>query len=287
MSFQFAANGGFILGEEASEPSPPSLEFTFAPEGGFTHSFEAAPVVSTTTSTEAGWQTATHAKKKADKTLYVPTKAAETAAKTLNCCSYAPTKAAPAAKKVAKCSVCTKKISTSYEGKNPTCRTCLKAAKHAKATNDDDTASVVSSVSSTTSFMTNSSATTSASSQTISTGTASGGGRSGGQRRRRTTYDLVVRNVYSDELALETIFGRYGEVVDVRKVVPKANKPKGKTAKGALETRAADRKSTLPLMFVSFAEEQSADEAREALTGFRLHGTVWEVEWAKKGKGQK
>lgn len=190
---------------------------------------------------------------------------------------------------MAKCSTCSKKIYTSYEGKTPTCRTCLKAAKNAKAqaAADDDTASVVSSVSSTTSFMTNSSATTSASLQTISTGMTSGGGRSGGQRRRRITHDLVVRNVYSDELALETIFGRFGKVVDVRKVEPKANKPKGKKANGALETRSADLKSTLPLMFVSFANEQSADEAREALDGFRLHGTVWEVEWAKKGKGKK
>ena len=270
MSIRFAANGGFILEAEAEASS--SFDFAFVPEGGFTLS--EAPAASTT---EADWQTAIPAKKKATK------------ARVLNCCSYAPAEAAPAAKKVAKCSTCSKKIYTSYEGKTPTCRTCLKAAKNAKAqaAADDDTASVVSSVSSTTSFMTNSSATTSASLQTISTGMTSGGGRSGGQRHRRITHDLVVRNVYSDELALETIFGRFGKVVDVRKVEPKANKPKGKKANGALETRSADLKSTLPLMFVSFANEQSADEAREALDGFRLHGTVWEVEWAKKGKGKK
>lgn len=155
---------------------------------------------------------------------------------------------------------------------------------------DEETASVVSSVSSTASFMTNSSATTSASLQPVSTSVTSGGGRSGGQRRHRTTYDLVVRNVYlypcADDDALKAIFGRYGEVVGVRKVVRKAYRPKGKKqAKGALKTRSDDRESTLPLLpviFVSFAEEASAAEAREGLDGFRAGGTVWQVEWAKK-----
>ena len=165
----------------------------------------------------------------------------------------------------------------------------MKAAKAAKA--DEDTASVVSSVSSTTSFATNSSATTTATTATTaSSGAASGGGRSGGQRRRRATYDLVVRNVSddTDELVFETIFGRFGVVVDVRKVHPKTKVRKVPKKVQALKTSSADLKSTLPLVYVSFADQACADEARQATDGRRMDGMVWEVEWANaKAKGKR
>jgi len=267
MSINFAPQGGFFLEEEApacsssSSSFPVDFDLILHPEGGFT--FYA------------------HAE--------APTKKAP-ATKTLDCCSYAPSsKAAPApVKRTAKCSICMRKIQTSYEGRSPSCKRCLKdKAAKAKAratssiaTEDDDSTSVVS----TASFATNSSLATATTATTATTSTtfSSGGGRSAGQRRRRATHDLVVRNVNSDEFTLETVFGRYGEVVDVRKPAPKASSKRTNASKS--KDSRPPRYTDLPIAFVSFAKREDAERARLAIDGFRAHSTVWEVEWAKAKK---
>ena len=268
MSINFAPQGGFFLEEEAPVSSSfySSSSFPFQSEGGFTfHAHAEAPTKKTPVT----------------KTKKVPV------TKTLDCCSYAPSsKVAPApVKRTAKCSICMRKIQTSYEGRSPSCKRCLneKAAK-AKArmtsfiaTENDDSTSVVS----TASFATNSSSAT-ATTATTSTTSSSGGGRSKGQRRRRATHDLVVRNVNSDELTLETVFGRYGEVVDVRKPAPKASSKRVNASKS--KDSRAPRYTDLPIAFVSFAKREYAEEARLAIDGFRADSTVWEVEWAKAKK---
>ena len=86
--------------------------------------------------------------------------------------------------------------------------------------------------------------------------------------------------------------GRYGRiswapvgggsvVVDVRKVHPKTKVRKVPKKVQALKTSSTDLKSTLPLVYVSFADQACADEARQATDGRRMDGMVWEVEWAK------
>ena len=90
----------------------------------------------------------------------------------------------------------------------------------------------------------------------------------------------MVRNVNSDELALETVFGRYGKVVDVRKVAPKASRKHANASK----IKDSHVPHSLPVVFVSFAKREDAEKARLAVDGFRADNTVWEVEWAKAKK---
>mmetsp|Transcript_48567 Transcript_48567/g.136478 ORF Transcript_48567/g.136478 Transcript_48567/m.136478 type:complete len:346 (+) Transcript_48567:188-1225(+) len=181
--------------------------------------------------------------------------------KVLDCCSYAP---APA--KLVKCSSCKRTIKTSYAGLPPTCRSCRRAARSTPAAAEDDAASVVSSVSTASTMSSALNSSNASSSSSLSVGASS----VASTRSTTQTFDLVVRNIDTssvNELALGTMFGRFGTVMDVRIVTSKPKR--GSSEKARLSTaRKGKRNANLLYFPISWSTENTDSGLRTDVGSF-------------------